>query len=249
MKPIIVFACVAICVFTGCAYKAGVEQQTLSTEYRGDIKYAAEDVSAERAEWGIAVFRLSRTVGPGCESQRTVQDYQTYVPYKFLPEMGNFAQGLTSLIILPVTLPLFALSGADSSILGEHLRVIGNDLNIFQATPPDEAYLFNTPVRRVPFGGPRPTGWQPVKEDSTQPLEKARVELRIDSLRFAAGGTADENGVVTFDVRKVAGDVNIPEGESFADVPAQLVVRSATSSETVATLQQTIRVSRKPPGQ
>jgi hypothetical protein len=247
MKPIIALACVAICVFAGCAYRAGVKQETLSTDYRGEIKYSAEDISPERAEWGILVYRLSRTIGPGCESQKMVQDYQAYVPYKIAPEMGNFVQGMTSLIILPVTLPLFALSGAEGRVLGEHLKVIANDLNIFQATPPDEAYLFNTPVQRKPLGEPRQTGWQPVKEDGTKRLEKTRVELRIDSLRFAAGEVTDEKGVVTFDIRKVIGNVSIPEGESFADVPAQLVVKGAAPSENLATIQMTTRISRKPP--
>lgn len=162
---------------------------------------------------------------------------------------GIFLQGLTSLIILPVTLPLFAMSGADSRILGEHVKVIGNDLNVFKASPPDEAYLFNTPVRRTPLGDPRPTGWQPVKDSTSGPLEKARVELRIDSLRFSTEETADENGVVTFDLRNVAGNVSIPEGESFADVPAQLIVRGATPSENPPTIQVKVRIARKPPAE
>jgi hypothetical protein len=249
MKPIIALACVAVCAFTGCAYNVGVEQETLSTEYRGEVKYSADDISLERAEWGIVVYRLGRTIGPGCESQKQVQDYDAYVPYKLGPEAGNFMQGLVSAIMLPVTLPLYALSGAESRVLGEHMKMIGNDLNIFHASPPDETYLFNTPVKRKAMGEPRQTGWQPVKEDSTRPLEKTRVELRIDSLRFAAEETTDEKGVVTFDMRKAAGGASIPEGESFVDVPGQLIIKGAAASENLTAIQVTIRIPRKPPAE
>lgn len=208
MKALIAFAIAAVCVCGGCSYKAGTETQALSTEYRGAVKYMADDISQERAEWGIVSFRVSRMVGAGCESRSRVQDYQTYVPYRFDTEMGNFMQGLVSAVLLPITLPLFAMSGSDDEILNEHFRQIGNNLDVFQATPPDDKYLFTTAVKRRPLGAPREGAWDAVTDTTTLPLAGARVEMTIDSLRFDAEETTNDDGVVNFDV---------PQGGGFRD--------------------------------
>jgi hypothetical protein len=245
MRLPIALACLACCVFAGCAYKAGVGQETLNTEYQGDIKYSADDMSAERAEWGIAVFRINRTIGPGCESRSTVQEYEKYVPYKIGAETGNFFKGVASIIMMPITLPLFALSGSEGRILGDHLKQIGNNLNVFQAAPPNEEYLFNTPVKEKPIGK-RQTAWRPVSEASITPMASTRVELRIDSLSVLKSGQTDDRGVVVFDIRSAAEQVKIPEGENFAEVSVQLVIRGAGTAENLPTINITIRMPRKP---
>ena len=247
MRVFIALGCMAACVLAGCSYKAGLEQTTVSTEYRGAIKYTAEDISQEKAEWGVVVFRLNKIIGTGCEASKTVQQNERVVPYRLGVESGNFVQGLASTVMLPITLPLFALSGSEGKVLGDHLKTIGNNLNIFQATPPEDTYLLNEPVALKPIGGPRQTGWQPVTEERIFPVEKARVELRIDSLRFGAEEATDENGVVSFDIRGVAGAVAIPEGEGVAEVAAQLIVKDASTSGDLAVIPTTVRIPRRSP--
>ena len=249
MKSLVALTCVVGLCAAGCAFRAGAEQETLSVEYRGDIKYSAEDMSEERAEWGMLEYRIIRTIGEGCESQRLVQDYDTRVPYKLGTECGNFMQGVVSMILLPVTVPLVTLSGTDAKILGEHFKQIGHNLNIFLATPPDDAYLFNTPARRKPIGEPRESGWTPVRETLAMPLQNARVEIRIDALGHSGSGTTDEKGVVAFDVSKVARDVRTHEGEDFAEVAVQLLIKDVLGRDEAPVIKVTSRIYRQVTGE
>lgn len=248
MRLPVMLMCVFAACAAGCAFKAGAEQETLKTTYRGEIKYSAEDVSEERAEWGVLEYRISRAVGAGCERRRTVQDYDTCVPYRPGVECGNFIQGVVSCALLPVTVPLFALSGSEPKILGDHFKQIGHNLNIFLATPPDDAYLFTTPVRRKAAGEPRESGWEPVAETRTMPLKNARVEIRIDALGFASYGVTGEDGTVSFDMGSAAGEVRIQEGRSFAEVAVQLIIKDESAEGGAPVIGAVSRVYRRPSG-
>lgn len=243
MKPLIALACITALCAAGCSYKAGTEQEILKVEYRGDIRYTADDISEERAEWNVLEYRLSRTVGEGCERRRTVQDYDTYVPYRLGTECGNLMQGLISTALLPVTVPLFALSGSEARILGDHIKQIGHNLNIFLATPPDDAYLFNTPLEHKPIGEPRESGWAPITTMRNMPLKNTRVEARIDALGFAASGVTDDRGIVSFDVSGITGDIRIPEGANYTEVAVRILVKDVPGTPVIGV---TSRIYQKP---
>ena len=215
MKFFFFCAITATALSVGCAYNAGEEQVVASTIYDSEPELVVRDESMIRAERGVVVLAVENLYKKGSPYHETVQKVSRRVPYHLGTAIGNFGTGIVSAVLIPISLPIFSLSGMPARVYWKHLDTTAHNLNIAKANPPDESYAFQTPVQTSPVGEISRSEQKELERDVVVALANTKVVVTIEDprIRFSETLVADDGGRVLIDVREQAGRIELPQGE------------------------------------
>jgi len=217
LKFLVLCAIFAAALSAGCAYTAGEKEVVVGKIYDSEPELRARDVSAARAEWGVIALVVEQYYTKGSPCRESLQKVREYVPYHAGHAMGNLGQGMISICLVPISLPVFALSGMPAEVYWEHLNTILHNLDVIRANPPDEAYAFRTPVKARTLGEVVYSEQKTLEDDVIIPLSNSDVSVEIDEPRIKYSGTVttDEKGELVINLKEKVKGIELPPGKEI----------------------------------
>ena len=202
-------------VSVGCSYNMGERQVAVERVFESEPQLILNDITDMMARKNTIAIEIKKSYGPEATYRESLQPVREIVPYHFGREMGNFCSGIISTVMIPISLPVFAMSGMPSQDYWKHLGITSHNLNFLQASPDDPAVAFRTPAEQYPAGDMVWSETKTLNEPYTAPLINGQIAVEI----FASGKKATLNtatnakGELVIDLATLADKLALPAGD------------------------------------
>ncbi len=201
----------------GCASNLGEKQVVAKKVYESAPEIRLRDITSVRAQNLTVVLAAERIYKKGSPYHESLETVKEYVPYRFGHALGNFGTGVVGAALIPISLPVFALSGMPAKVYRDHLNTVIHNLNIAKANPPHDSYAFKTPVLQKPTGETSLSPQKILEEDYAEPLAETQASITVTDPNTGNSETvtttSNAKGEFVVDLSKYAARFRAPTGK------------------------------------